>query len=497
MAYKGPTLYPFQIDAIADVFLSGEGRLLLLDTGCGKSLISIALSALMQEQGDIDKILVVCEKNKLGEWSEDYAQHTDLDVKRYHGASRKKVMDDLPDVLVTTYETAKTDLVTLTKGKRSSRRESGDLLDAMIPYSWLIIYDEMAKLGNRSSEVYRSHEYALRRLRKNQNTKVVGLTATPIERDWENAFNQLRLVAPSMMPTVGDFERNFVTFRDEFGRNHYNHIRIHEFVEMAKRAITRKSKHDPDVLENFPVMVEEVMKIELDAEHRMIYDQAEDLLRDEEGMILPGGYPYLRQLASWPASLLGSEESSESSQMLCEALGADILARTQGGKIEALLDHLRKIRAQGEKSVVFTFFGQSILPLIREALEDEEFEVHVYHGGQTAKEAERSLKAFKSSPSACVFLTSDSGARGINLPEASHIVEFESALTYAKRVQRLNRISRLSSTTEQVHCLTLVAADTVEESIIANMLRRNQMTDDLNDDDHRGMGVEERRKLFK
>lgn len=498
---KNLKLYPFQIEAVTDAYLAN--RLMVLDTGLGKSVIGIALAGLLIDDDQVDRVLVVCERNKLAEWVEDFERFTTLETKRYHGPRRKKLLEqDLPKVMVTTYETARTDMMTLEKtGKRSHTKTPGVLLESMQDGTrWLIIYDEAARLMNRTSTVYKAHEYTLKKLRGN-GLRVVGLTATPIERDWENAFNQLRLINPGGMPLIGDFEKEYISYRDEFGRATYNFLRIPEFVDLAQEMITRKSKHDPDVRDQFPKMTEKVLRVELDSEHRKIYDQAEELLSDEEGLILPGGYPYLRQLASHPSALLktiDAEDPSEIAQMLVEALGPSNLEDLSSPKVEALRSHLRTVvRDQGDKAVVFTFFGQSILPDLERLLTDDGFTVYVYHGGQSTREAERSLMGFKRDENPCVFLTSDSGAQGINLPEATYVVEYESALTYAKRIQRLNRISRLTSDSVSVHCLTLVATDTVEDSIVQNMLERNEMLDQLNDDEHQVMTAGDRRELFR
>lgn len=495
-------LYPFQLEAVADIILSDEGLLVVLDTGTGKSIIGIATSVAMLNDRQVDKVLLVCERNKLKEWEEDFGRFTTATAKRYHGASRKKVLDDLPDILVTTYETAKTDLMSVTKtGKRTQSKSPGPLLESLKPYKTLVIYDESARLMNRTSGVYKAHEYALRELRKISSTKVVGLTATPIERDWENAFNQMRLISPGSMPTIGHFESEYITYRDDYGRAQYNFLRIPEFIDLAQQVMIRKSKYDPDIRDQFPKMVEKVLRVDMSPEQKRLYEMAEHLLTDDEEGLTPGSYAYLRQLGSYPAAMLSAldpENPSDVAQMLCEALGPDSLVKAGSPKLDALREHLRGVvKGQGAKCVVFTFFGQSILPLIRKALEDDGIEVYVYHGGQTTREAEQSLTRFKASENPCVFLTSDSGAQGINLPEATYMVEFESALTYAKRVQRLNRISRLTSDSTSVHCLTLVATDTVEDRIVSNMLQRNEMLDKLNDDEHSAMTASERRELFK
>src|SRR5690606_31712686 len=100
-----------------------------------------------------------------------------------------------------------------------------------------------------SSGNYKAHQYALGELRKAGRVKVLGLTATPLERGYEDGFNQLRLIVPEHMPLVKEFESRYVLSRDPFGRPTYDKIAINEFVERVGPHLTRKRKTDPDVID--------------------------------------------------------------------------------------------------------------------------------------------------------------------------------------------------------------------------------------------------------
>lgn len=106
---------------------------------------------------------------------------------------------------------------------------------------------------------------------------------------------------------------------------------------------------------------------------------------------------------------------------------------------------------------------------------------------------------FRQSERPGVYLTSDAGARGINLPEATNIFEFESSLTYANHVQRIDRIHRINSTSPTVVCSTMVTNKSVEEGIVRKMLARNEQMDILLGDEDAGesfMTAQERKSLF-
>ena len=107
-------------------------------------------------------------------------------------------------------------------------------------------------------------------------------------------------------------------------------------------------------------------------------------------------------------------------------------------------------------------------------------------------------RSFRSDPDPCVFLTSDAGKDGINLPEATYLVEYESALTYETRTQRLGRIDRITSTAPSITCTTFVLQGTVEEGIVDSMLKRNEMADHFLDDSGADghVGAQQRRRSY-
>lgn len=421
-------LVPFQSEGVARAYLA-DGHMLCWDTGMGKSVGGVALIKLLFEDDLIDHVLIVCERNKLREWVDDVEADTLLHVRRHHGTGRQKRLDarGVGHVLVTTYETAKADCA-VRKGPRSF--EPGPLLRLLVGKRVLIIYDESTKLRNRSSGNYKAHEFLLRTLRKARggSLKVLALTGTPLEKDYEDGFNQLRLVVPDYMPLVKEFEESYIRYRDPFDRPIYDRFKIMEFMERTRPHITRKRKTDPDVIEQFPPLVEEYRYVEMPAAQRTFYRMAEQLVfehQDPSGKGDMGAWMLLRQIAGHPASILRSAEKENGSELakeIVEALGAEHIARLPSGKAEELKRYLDLVVTdQNAKIVVFTFFGQSVLADLEIMLRGEGFPVFPYHGGQSAHENEVSKQLFKEHQTGAVLLASDAGARGINLPEATYV----------------------------------------------------------------------------
>jgi SNF2 family DNA or RNA helicase len=514
--YSPIGLFAFQAEGIADAYLNtehGGGNLVVWDAGTGKTHFGMRMSTLLAEDSrdDIrahDLTILVCEKGKLSEWAEDFARYTTQGVRIHHGSNRMKQLTKLglPDVLITTYETGKADLVRFIKtpGKRGTSMAHGPLMETIQGLSVLWVFDEMPKLRNRSSDNYKCFDYALRKMKKSHpnDHRVFGLTATPIERDWEDAFNQCRLIRPDLMPTVDQFNSYFVRSRDPYGRAKYQQARMHEFALMCRPIIMRKRKTDQDVIDQFPSKVEEAQHLEMAPDQARLYRMVESLQDGEEEPV-PGLWTALRQIAGCPASLVRSAAQGDSRlvKILVEEMGADHLMGVSSVKETALLDYLDPlVNGQGAKVVVFTFFGQTILPILGALLRSNGYRVYENHGGLSSTEMGRVRQDFRDDSKPCVFLTSDAGSRGINLPEATYICEFESALTYANRTQRIDRIHRIDSKAASVSCLTMIVNYTVEVGIMNNVSLRNDQTDLLLGDLDAGesfMSADDRREALQ
>jgi SNF2 family DNA or RNA helicase len=331
---------------------------------------------------------------------------------------------------------------------------------------------------------------------------VLGLTATPIERDIEDGYNVGRIIAPNLMPTVADFEKIYVAQRDRYGRIRLRPGRQQVFAHLFQQIVIRKRKTDDDVLAEFPKQVEEGLPVALNAEHVKLYEAVEAMLNTADGEGSEAQerrlFTVLRMVAGHPASLLHSE--SELALSVVEAVGAERLRQIKSTKVEELLSKLDVIvRGQGAQVVIFTFFANTVLPEVRRELVDAGYLVSTYTGSQTDAKNEMSKKEFKQGDTQ-ILLCSDAAARGINLENAQYVIEYESALTYSNRNQRINRIHRISSEIPSVTCITMIAENTIEEGLVQLMLRRNGDQDTLlgdTDDGTAFITAGERRKLLR
>lgn len=501
--YHSDRVYRFQAQQVARAYLR-RNNLAIWSTGLGKSHLSMAQGALLAEDGLIDHIVVVCESNKLREWIGDFKTYCDFPrVLLYMGTTRGKLLDGLPDVLVTTYETARNDAASKVPG-RPRALQPGPLTKALENRKVLFIYDEASKLKNRTSGLYKHHEFMLNHLRRHGDMRVIGLTATPLESSPENVFNIGRIISPGFM-TVENFEKLHVLGRDEYGRA-YGYVNIGEhdrswkdFPTLYERMapfLLIKDKSDADVRAEFPSQVESFELVDLPTSLKRLVEELEAL----DKKLGHNGPMAIRQVLGHPLSLLAAQ--SDSAKAIVAKYGAEGLARIPVPKLDALLAKLEHlVEEEGRKVVVFTFFGQSVLPLLEVKL-SAKYRVVTNHGGLSSSEADRRIMEFRKGD-AQILLSSDAGSKGINLPEATAVINYDVPWLASIYEQRINRIHRINSDAEMVLAHTLIARDSIEESMAHVMMERNAWFDSFvhkaiagGDNLHRPT-AEERRLLLR
>lgn len=490
--YSSPRgLYQFQADDVARCLLR-PSALAVWDCGTGKSHLSMATSAMLYEDREIDLVIVVCEKSKIDEWYEDFCRFTRLDVRRYRGApaERRKLLLSLGErpVLIGTYETIRNDSLLMKRNPKTSRMNRvgpGFLNEAIKHRRVMLAYDEATRIGSsRTSQTYESHKYLADQIRKYGSLKSVGLTATPVDRSPENLFNIGRIICPDRMPTVAEFDRLYIAARDFFSgkptkfQNLTPETSAPGVVSLTERfngVLLRRRKTDPDIIDQFPAATEEFTHLRLTDAQQDFYEAVLDAFDDAEPDVKARLFQTMRQIAAHPLSLLSGDSSIN--QAIVAEVGIHGLAKLGSAKTDALVEYLSKVVVgQGSQAVVFTFFGPSVIPLLGKALDEAEISWVPYHGGVPDDERQRSRAAFAAGD-AQVFLSSDAGARGINLPEATYAIEYELGLSQAMRTQRMNRISRIGQGQPRVTFQSFVALDTVEEGIEKKVVTTNEWSD--------------------
>lgn len=507
-------LHDFQLDMIAKA-MSQSALVIGADCGTGKSIMAIFVACMLLDEHIIDRCLFEVEQGKIGEWQEDLAKYSNCSVGILNTTKekRKKVIESHPQILLGSYET-----VAREAASKISRKVGGKLRQIWAPDTltksfgnsrvFVVMDEASAKIGaNRGSLTYKSHETMFKELRKN-GLRILATTATPVNRDPMGWWNLARLLDPLSAGKVSDFNDNHVIY-DQYNRP-YKFINLDETDTSAGKISLKdktghlliyKRKSDPDIAHLFPKLEADVQYVKLPEEQAKFYADIRDLHnKSGDGSF----FSVMRQAAGHPASIVQSVNNAlqesrpvpDAAFRVLQRHDLDKIVEIQSGKLEYLVQYLHKYTT--EQFVVFTFFGQSILPFIFKRLEDEGISAVTNHGMLDYKQRKVSQDKFNSGQ-ARVFLSSDAGARGINLPAAHGVINYELPLTYGIWWQRVNRANRLDSQHDTTKVVDLIAADTIEEGIVEIGLKRHAWSDILvpdNEDDSKYLSAEVRKEIM-
>jgi superfamily II DNA or RNA helicase len=508
--YSPLGIFPFQADCVIEL-IKHDNRIGIVDTGLGKTHIAMCAAAMLYEDGLIDLVVHVGRAKKLAreEFPADWAKFTSLRTLTYHGALRHKRLqrEGIPDVLLTTYETGAAELMTRKKtpGKiGKGGRVDGPLVGKLGLHDKRVlwIFDEVHRLGSRSAERYQSWYYILNQLRRGPHLqRALGLTATIMSTGDERAFNVARLICPDQMPTVTDYEKQFTRGRDQNYQYIYLHDQMPRFDRIFQSCIFRKSQEDPDVRDQMPKLIVDAKYVDLLPEHKALYETVSEIygegltkLTNEQRTKRTGA---LKLIAGHPAAVLHS--GTDLSQAIVDTLGEEFIRSIPSSKSRSLIEELEElVTGQGAQVIIFTWWANTVLPELAIDLRSAGFQVATFTGEQSDRANREAKEAFKSG-TARILLSSDAGSEGLNLPEATYVIEYEPATAVDVRQQRFGRHQRLVGGKEPiVYGWSMVLRQTVEVDQFETVMTRAERQDSLYGDDknpHTTKATDEKKRM--
>ena len=502
---------PFQVQGI-NFAKERRATYLQWSTGTGKSVGCGGIVDWYLTNGKVDLVLYFAKPHNLVNTRRGLLRKHHIPSVVVAGTPKKREQQYIevlrrmqhPDeqaVLITNYEKMRDDteaLSMLVEGQRV-----------------LVVWDEMsAKLGNHTTGVYKGAAevlYTTFQTRKktkkvnNQNIETVeklyyphfgdertaevyhvGASATPVEHNPGNWFNQIRLMDSRVYGTRRDFESKFVRSRDPWGNPTWNEDRLSLIGVMAAHIIHQVDKEDPDISAQFPeVLPPEVLYLEMSPKEQWLYDRLVDeyeaLAYDDHSILeeteILSAINCLQLICSNPMAVLdsaqrhqawldsgGDPKKRDGSQVAWKFAAAinndkkfDVGVPT---KMLALAEIVED--APDEKFVVFSSLNDTVIPYLSAYLDTLKINHVLYHGGMTPKQKQASEDAFQEDPDIRIFLSSDAGSDSINLHAAAEVVHYDRAWAWSRMTQRENRVNRIISGREWNRYRTLEMQGTFE-----------------------------------
>jgi len=187
--------------------------------------------------------------------------------------------------------------------------------------------------------------------------------------------------------------------------------------------------------------------------------------------------------------LPGSRSGSEYADELQQKGRLEKLTKTP--KLDATVELITDILEADERNkiVLFSFF-RDMLDLVQEATTDLTQSV-LFTGAVSQKRRDEVKRQFATDPNTRLFLSSDAGGIGLDLPVANYLISMDLPWSAGAYAQRQARIIRLSSEFPQVTLLSTQMAGSIEEYQYRLLSQKKKVADAVID----GKGISPKGRL--
>ncbi len=435
-AFLRHPLYDYQIDGM--LHLAFTGRAMLADEmGLGKTVQAIAAAHVLHDLHNLRRTLVVAPASLKTEWEDQIRKFTDLPCELVFGGRGERLRlyrDSQAFFVLANYE--------------QIIRDGEEINDILRPD--LIILDEAQRIKNWKTKT-------ARRIKDLRSRFAFVLTGTPLENRIDELYSLVDFIDPTLFGSLFQFNRRFYNF-DAEGRT-AGFRNLAELHTTVSKVMLRRRKDD--IAEQLPERIDNNYFVTMTAEQKKRY-------ADHEA-------PATRLMAAAqrrplsPAEMDSLQLHLSCMRMLCDTVYILDRQIDQSPKIDELLRILGDLwETEPERKVIVFSEWVRMLDLARAAFDAGQI-AYALHTGEVPQQRRREqINRFKNDPACRVFLSSDSGGVGLNLQDASVVVNLDLPWNPAKLEQRIARAWRKHQK-NTVNVINLIAEGTIEHRMLGTL----------------------------
>ncbi|MCC7373621.1 MAG: DEAD/DEAH box helicase [Verrucomicrobiales bacterium] len=450
-------LFPYQRDGMLHLAFT-ERALLADEMGLGKTIQAIAACALLHRLGRARRVLVVTPASLKAEWEEQIRRFTALPCHLVYGGHHKRVQwlrnllspphvtptSEDPFFVIMNYEQVVSNLPEV---------------NAMLKPD-VVVLDEAQRIKNWNTKVART-------IKKLKSRYAFILTGTPIENRIDELRSLVDFLDPAVLGPLFRFNREFYRFDDRGRPTGYQNLDVlHRRIQpllLRRRKAEIETELPPRTDEfRFVKMADtqrrayatheqEVMRLVTTSERRPLTESEQERMLLELGM--------MRMTCDTPYIL-------DSKNRVCP-------------KLAELIPILENCRDNDLQLIVFSEW-ERMLELVRDVC-DERGIGYAWHTGSVPQQKRRGeILRFKQDPRCRAFLSTDAGATGLNLQNASVVVHCDLPWNPARLDQRTARAWRKHQT-RNVTVIHLIAEDTIEHRMLETLAVKRTVAESVLD----------------
>ncbi len=425
-------LYSYQREGA--LFAAKAGRSLIADDmGLGKTIEAIAVVEMLARTVGLERVLIICPTSLKHQWKEEIEKFCNRSVEVVEGLIAKRASLYASESLykITNYDVIHRDL---------------ELIRNWAPE--MIILDEAQRIKNWKTRRAQS-------VKKLDSKYALVLTGTPLENRLEELHSIVEFIDRFGLGPRFRFLAEHQHL-DEAGKviGYHNLSRIAKSLESI---LVRRTKKE--VLKELPERLEKNYFVPMTNEQMKHHEENRETVA--------------RIVAKWRRFGFLSETDQrilmialQNMRMSCNSTYLLDKKTDYGVKADELMVVLEEVFERADtKAVVFSqWLGTHEILLDR--LESFKRKYVLFHGRIPGPKRKDLIRQFKNDPDCRVFLSTDAGGVGLNLQNASAVINMDLPWNPAVLEQRIGRIHRLGQH-RPVRVVNFVAQGTIEHGMLS------------------------------
>jgi hypothetical protein len=437
-------LFPYQREGM--LHLAFKERALLADEmGLGKTIQAIAACALLHHLGKASRVLIVTPASLKAEWEEQIQRFTGLPLRLVFGgrALRSQIYGDpdAPFFTIANYEQIVQDSLDINARLRPD----------------IVILDEAQRIKNWSTKTAQ----AVKRL---ESRYAFVLTGTPIENRIDELRSIVDFLDPAILGPLFRFNREYYQLDDRGRPEGYKNLdrlreRVRPILLRRRKAEVETELPDRTDKNHFvaltPAMRDEYSEIQKRVAELLAITKRRPLTPKEQDLLMIL-LNMMRMICDSPGIMKGNPSRD------CPKL--DELARV-----------LDECLADPDVKVIIFSEWIGMLERVREWA-DKTGTGFAWHTGTVPQKQRRAeILAFRQDPDCRLFLSTDSGGVGLNLQNASVVINCDLPWNPAKLEQRIARAWRKNQL-RTVTVVNLIAENTIEHGMLSSLSQKMELS---------------------
>jgi SNF2 family DNA or RNA helicase len=439
-------LYPYQQEGM--LHLAFTGRALLADEmGLGKTVQAIAACELLRRTLGIRRVLVISPASLKGEWEEQIAKFTDLQARIIQGprAHRLRQYKEPAFFNLANYEQIRPDV---------------EEINATLAPD-VIILDEAQRIKNWQTKTAMS-------VKRLSSPYAFVLTGTPVENRIDEIYSITQFLNPFIFGPLFRFNRDFYQL-DEKGRA----IGYKNLDQLHKRLLpVMLRRRKEDVEGQLPGRTVNTYCVAMHKEQMLRYGEYEAKAARLAAMARkrPLKKEEMERLQRYLACM----------RMLCDTpyiLDQDCRISP---KLKELGNILQELTEDGDHKIIIFSEWERMLELVREQSEEMGLGYALHTGKIPQPKRRDEIRRFKNDPECRLFLSTDSGATGLNLQVANVVINMDMPWNPARLEQRIARAWRKHQK-RPVQVINLVSEHSIEQRMLSLLEQKRSLAEGVVD----------------